>query len=181
MELHKKTPALSLSITFKVLKGMRVRLGKFKLLFLQLLAKPTQSGTRKSTKVLPLNKYCCVVNEPKSQRLIPSRAAPRQPVVGIPAARSCLSRSLCLKRKQGANSHSYLLSAENNQHLKQQLKISSHCFRAEEREGRGILRIWAPTADPDTGKEAQQHQSSSFGKEQKDPPGQEEWNGLSKE
>lgn len=54
------------SITSKVLKGMRIRLRKFKLLFLQLLAKTTRSGTWKSTEVLLLNKYCCVVNELES-------------------------------------------------------------------------------------------------------------------
>lgn len=47
------------SITLKVLKGMRMRLCNFKLLFLHLLAKSTQSGTWKSTKVLLLNKHCC--------------------------------------------------------------------------------------------------------------------------
>lgn len=81
------------SITFEVLKGMRIRLCKFKLLFLQFLAKSIQSGTWKSTKVLLLNKYCCVVNGPESYRLIPSRAAPREPALGTPVPRSCLPAS----------------------------------------------------------------------------------------
>lgn len=79
------------SITFKVLKGMRIRLCKFRLLFLQFLAKSTQTGTWKSTKVLLLNNYCCVVNGPESYRLNPSTAVPRQPVLETRC--SCLPAS----------------------------------------------------------------------------------------
>lgn len=78
-------------IIFKVLKRMRIRLCKFKLLFLQILTKSTQSGTWTSTKVLVLNKYCCVANRPESYRLIPSRAVPRQPALGAPVPGFCLS------------------------------------------------------------------------------------------
>lgn len=163
------------SITFKVLKGMRIRLCKFQLhLILQFLAKITPSGTWKSTEVSLLNKALLCG---KRAWILP--AHPKRSRSQWASARNtstsllppCLGSSLCLKWKQGANSNGYLLSAEKNRRLMQQLKIDSQCFTAEGTEAEDAKE---PGSDRRSCHwEARQHPSSSFVKEQKDLPGQE--------
>lgn len=141
------------STTFKVLKGMRIRLCKFKLLlFLQFLEKITQSGTRKSTEVSLLNKallcgkWAWILQaHPKGNRSQWASARNSSTLLLPPY----LGRCLCLKWKQGANSNDDLLSAQKNRRLMQQLKSSSQCFTAQRHRMGGS---WAPTTDPATRK-----------------------------